>query len=333
MQASRALEAINLFRAISSEAETSSDVIIESAVKAVSKLLDYSTVGICGYDQTAGWVVKSVISSVQDNNRLAGNPVFLDSSMIGKSILSGETVVLSPIESTEVRVHHSEGSNMGGFFVSVPLKSSSTSYGAIFVEGANTSSLTNFDIRILETLAEHAASNIEKMLFWEMLQSSSMIDNATGLYNPAAFYRRLDEEFLRCVSHKINATLCLFQIDKYASLDPDTYHERNERALYHVISIIRKHLDIYHVFGKADVNTFGILLTEEAIDKAKFWAERVRNEIAVSPLEINGKNFVVTISMGISDVPKADTSDTMIANARKALDQSLIRTNYISSYS
>lgn len=333
LQASRTLDAINLFRSISSESETSSEEIIDSAVRAASRLLEYSTVGICGYDAKYGWVVKAVVSVENANGHLAGSPVLLDSSLVGKSILTGETIVSSPIEDNLVRLHPRESANTGGFFLSVPLKSASTSYGALFAEGANPGSLTNFDIKILETIADHAASNIEKMMFWEMLQTSALVDKATGLYNPTAFYRRLDEEFLRCVDHKVPGSLCMFQIDKYAALDPAIFQERNEKALYHVISIIRKYLKPYDIFGKADSMTFAIVLTELPVEKSKLWAERIRNEIAVTSLDIGGKHFNATVSMGLSDVSKADSIDTLVANTRKALDQSLSKTNYVSIYS
>lgn len=334
MQASRTLDAISLFRKIISDKQFTIDDIHESVLKTAAEIFEKPTIGICGYDEeTGGWTVKAIEHRRIKNSKIQpGSSVLIENSLIGKAIFSCSAVYKSPLKEEDVRLNKDEPKLQGGYFLAVPLKSFSNNYGSLFLEADKTLNITAYDIDILETLGEHAGSSIEQMLFIEMLQSSSLVDNATGLLNPPAFFGRLDEELKRSSDSDLKFTLCLFKIDKYASLDPDEHSERTEAVLYHVINIIAKHIKPYDVFGNIDSNTFGIIFINSNSGESQLRAEKIRSEIASSVIEIQSQRFNVTISIGLAVSEKGDKVETIVDNAMRVLDMSFAKSNSIHCY-
>lgn len=335
LQDSRTLNAINNLRDIMTDMSKNLDDIVEALVESISTIFDYKTIGVCAFEESQNaWHIRAIRSKDESYKKLLNYPVHLDKALIGKSIMLNKTLLVSPLAGNETRVFNNEPEGKGGFFagIPIPLRSINSTFGALFVEGSNPGSITSIDLGIMETLCDHAGSNIEKMHFIDMLQSGAMYDNATGMLTPSAFYQRLEEEMNRSSDFKTPFTLCLFQIDKYQSFDPEMYQDRMEKVLMHVFDKVKKLVRPYDLFGRADVNTFAIVLIGARLDNAQVWAEKLRHLIASSVLEIDGKKFNVTISQGIAYSEKTDTTDALIANSRKALNIALEKSNSVMSF-
>ena len=334
MQASRTLNAINSFRKIGNSKNLSINSISDSFVEAASKIFDYSILGlVCFDDKMNSWKIFSILAKVKEPaTNLKNYKIDLQSSLIGKAISTGKTVFAAPVKDSQVRVHIRELKMKGGYFVAVPMKSSNNTYGAIFVEGKSTAGITQNDIQILETLAENAGTSIEHLLFLDMFQNSAMIDSATGMLNPAAFFARLEEEISKSIDFKNHLSLCLFQIDNYAALDPVQYRERNEKVYYHVLSIIKNRLKAYHIVGRADDSIFGIIFAGMSLVDSHRLIERIRQEVARSFVEINKKRYNVTASFGIAELSHNDNLESFVTNAQRVLDISIQKTNSVTAY-
>ena len=181
-------------------------------------------------------------------------------------------------------------------------------------------------------MAANASIVIEQIYFSEIIKSSAIFDPSTGLLNTPAFRQRLNEEILKSFDLKYHLSLCLIEIDKYKSFDPKIHEERLQLALLHVIEIIQKKLKPYDILGRAASNIFGIILINMNLDKAKIWAEKLRNEIAQSTIKIGKDSFNVTISIGIATVRTNESTDDILDNAGKVLNISKQRTNTITVF-
>jgi len=332
-QNSRTLEAINQFRSISANKNATVDDIIESVVEAATGVFEFTNIGICAFDESVNkWTIKSFRTKDESSDNIQGTIINIRSSLVGKSMTTNNTVWVSPVNDDIVRFNQDEIPGAKGYFVSVPLKTFTNNYGALFVEGISPSSMTSYDVNVLETLGEHAGAALEQIQFYKVLQFSSLIDISTGLYNPPALYQRLEEEFLRSKEIKSKFIFCLVQIDKYASFDPEKYQDRAELVLEHITKVMQKHIRSFDIFGRVDSNTLGIVLIGTNLNESKIWAERVRSEIATTEFNIEKKRFNVTVSMGISESTKADNVEDLISNTRKVLVISAGKTNCVSVF-
>ncbi|MBI5325645.1 MAG: GAF domain-containing protein [Ignavibacteriae bacterium] len=332
-QNSRTLQAINKFRSISANRNATVDDIIESVVDAATGVFEFSNMGICSFDESLNkWTIKSYRTKDAEADNIQGTIINIQSSLVGRSMSSNKTVFITPVDESVIRFNPDESRTAKGYFVSVPLKTFTNNYGALFVEGINPSSMTSYDVNVLETLGEHAGAALEQIQFYKVLQFSSLIDISTGLYNPPALYQRLEEEFFRSKEIKSKFTFCLIHFDKYASFDPEKYQDRAELVIEHITKVIHKHIRSFDIFGRVDSTTLGIVLIGSNLNESKIWAEKVRSEIATSEFKIENKRFNVTVSMGISESAKADNVEDLISNTRKVLEISIGKTNCVSVY-
>ncbi len=333
MQASKALGAISLFRHYTSLKAPSMQSLTDSIIESATKIFDFTTIGVVIYDEKVNnWCIKGYKTKVEGKELKIGTVIDLKNSLVGKVVLTGKTVNESNLSESVIRTHPEEGKLIGGFFAGVPLKSITDIYGALFIEGFERNGITAYDISVLETMAENAGVSIEHVMMMEVLQSSALFDNTTGIMNTNAFNQRIVEEIAKSKDMKTNLTLCLFKIDKYSSFDPSSYQERNEQIFQHVMKITKGSLKPYYILGKSRGGNYGILLPGLNLLEANKWAEKLRKDVARTFIEHDSKKFNVTISIGIAQAESKDNIETLLSNAEKALKISSVKTNSISLF-
>ncbi len=334
IQASRTLDAVNIFHQFSNNPGATPDDISNSIVESVSQIIDCQAIGFCAFDDNSGaWIIKSASSKGKDVNKIIGTPVNLNATVLGNTITTSATNTFVPVNQNSVRVYSGEDDISGGIFCSVSVMSMTGTFGALYIEDSNPGAVSSLDILLLETIADQAGSALEKLYFMDMINNSSLIDPSTGILNIPAFNRRIEEELFRCAAYNQPMSLFLFKLDEYTSFDPEQFRERVEKMLYHVINIVRNKIKVYDIFGKASHDIFAIGLVNTDPKDAKMRTDRIRNEIANTLIEMDGKSFTVTISGGIAGASNVNSVDRLIGHALTALEVSLTKTNSISIFS
>ncbi|MDA3843786.1 MAG: GAF domain-containing protein [Candidatus Kapabacteria bacterium] len=332
LQASKTLELVNQFNDYVADKDADIDDIAEAIVHSTGKLFDFVKTGVCCFNEDeSAWQI-NVISEKNTNESTSslGRFIDFDNSVIGNSI---QTRSITHCASTEnvIRLHPG-GTIPEGHFTAIPLLSGKDCYGAFFIESKTDKPWTSYDLEILKTIGEHAGAAIEKMFLNRMLEKSCLEDNKTGLLNSPAFFKRINEEYTRSSDFDMPFTICLIQIDKYISLDPESHRGRSEQILLHVLNLIRKKLRTYDAIGREESNIFGIGLVGSNIQDAKIWAEKLRSEIAISVMEYNDKRFTVTVSIGLAESRSTKDAEELISNSAKVLNMSVQKTNCVTAF-
>lgn len=328
LQASKTLEAVNLFNYIATSSKDGAENLAETIVDSVSRIFDYQTTGVVGFNSEKQiWELKAVKSAF---NYSVGQEITFEDSIVGETITSCKTLRFTSKEVRGVRHTKFEPKLESGEFISIPLRSATGVYGAMFVENVSVNHLSDFDVTILEILGIHAGNAIERMHLMESLNRSQLLNHETGLLNPTAFYKRIEEEMDRSRDMHNDLTLCIFKIDKYAALDPEKHWDRYEFAQMMVIEKVKKYLKNYEKFGQIDESTYGVLFVAKESNQVKLIAERARAEIANTVLNVDGSKFSVTLSIGIAGLSNSDHDiSSFINNAGSALNKALERTNNV----
>jgi len=328
LQASKTLEAVNLFNYIATSSKDGTENLAETIVDSVSRIFDYQTTGVIGFNSEKQiWELKAVKSAFNYN---VGQEITFEDSIVGNTITSCKTFRNTAKEIRGVRHTKFEPKLESGEFISIPLRSATGVYGAMFVENVSANHLSDFDITILEILGIHAGNAIERMHLMESLNRSQLLNHETGLLNPTAFYKRIEEEMDRSRDMHNDLTLCIFKIDKYAALDPEKHWDRFEFAQMMVIEKVKKYLKQYEKFGHIDESTYGVIFVAKESNQVKLIAERARAEIANTVLNVDGSKFSVTLSIGIAGLSNSDHDiSSFINNAGSALNKALERTNNV----
>ncbi len=168
---------------------------------------------------------------------------------------------------------------------------------------------------------------LENAINRERLLISGLTDPLTGLHNRRYLDRRLNEEFSR--ASRYNQPLsCLFIDADHFKLINDTHgHQAGDQALRELADRIRSQLRASDVATRYGGEEFALLLPQTAINEALLLAERIRLEVAGTPIELDGdKQLNLTVSIGVSEtLPMVGKSNHenlgkhLLASADKAL--------------
>ncbi len=151
------------------------------------------------------------------------------------------------------------------------------------------------------------------------IERLSVTDELTGIYNRRYFLKKLDEEFERTRRYGQTLSLIITDIDNFKMINERYGFQAGDAVLRAVAQIIKASCRESDIPARYSGEEFGIILPATPKDGAAAMAEKLRRK--VSSTEINGYDFSVTISLGISVLTPEDaySPSTMIYNADAAL--------------
>jgi diguanylate cyclase len=71
--------------------------------------------------------------------------------------------------------------------------------------------------------------------------------------------------------------------------------------------------------GRIDTGLLAIGLVSSRAQQAQIWAERMRREIASSIIELDGRRFSVTVSIGVAEADPQDSWETLLDHSYHVL--------------
>jgi diguanylate cyclase (GGDEF)-like protein len=155
------------------------------------------------------------------------------------------------------------------------------------------------------------------------IQHLSMIDQLTNLPNRRSFDERLNIEWKRSTREQMPISFLMVDVDKFKNYN-DTYgHQQGDVVLKTVAEAFNQSVkrpgDFVARWGGEE---FAVLLPNTVLDGALDLAERIRMNIANTPIPCLSRSAnKVTVSIGVhSMIPVQGSSvDTLISSADKAL--------------
>src|SRR5262249_44216187 len=103
-----------------------------------------------------------------------------------------------------------------------PLMHEGEAVGALALYCEEDSGYSTDELRLLETIAAHAATAIHNALAFERTQESALTDNLTGLPNSRYMYSFFDQERSRAERHGYPLVLMMMDLDGFKKIN-DTY--------------------------------------------------------------------------------------------------------------
>jgi len=134
-------------------------------------------------------------------------------------------------------------------------------------------------------------------------------DALTGLYNFRHFEMVLQAEMDRSKRSGIPTSLVLVDADHFKAVN-DTYgHEAGNLALKHLADILRGEVRTTDIVCRYGGEEFAMIFPETHLNLAVKVADRIREQIARRPVEIDGGEIELTVSMGASVYMKTSVID------------------------
>jgi len=172
------------------------------------------------------------------------------------------------------------------------------------------------DIDLLSTLAGEAAVAIENARLFNLATT----DGLTGLYTIRYFKTLYDHEYSRSVRYKRSLSLILSDIDHFKKVN-DTYgHQIGDLILKETAAVFRNSVRDIDVAGRYGGEEFIVMLPETPKENALILAERLRKKIEEhTAVGQDGKEYKVTISLGVSSLTGKETMEELIKLSDTAL--------------
>ncbi len=161
------------------------------------------------------------------------------------------------------------------------------------------------------------------------LVSASRIDSKTGLLNAGTWEREAATEVARAVRTRTPLALALVDIDHFKGVNDTFGHLAGDRALKAIARTFRIFLREYDLIGRFGGEEFAFLLPHTNALDAYGIAERIREHIAVAPLDVgdlpDGEHVRVTVSIGVAALgaPWNTRTGSQITDLLAAADRAL----------
>jgi len=148
----------------------------------------------------------------------------------------------------------------------------------------------------------------------------SETDELTGLLNIRGFALAANRLFAQSLRHERAASVLMIDADNLKGVNDSYGHEAGNRLLRHLAAAIQAELRFTDVAARYGGDEFIVLLPETPPKGAMEVAERIRNRAASTPLELDTRRVVSSVSIGIACYPEdGATLDALAAHADRAL--------------
>jgi diguanylate cyclase (GGDEF)-like protein len=145
-------------------------------------------------------------------------------------------------------------------------------------------------------------------------------DELTGLLNIRGFAISANRLFAQALRHDRASSVLMIDSDNLKSVNDNYGHEAGNRLLRHLAVAIQAELRFTDIAARYGGDEFIVLLPETPAVGAMEVAERIRTRVAGTPLELDHRRVVSSISIGIACYPEdGRTLDSLAAHADRAL--------------
>lgn len=213
-------------------------------------------------------------------------------------------------------------------YAGVPIAIKGKVIGFLNLDSGTPGFFTIEHVERLQAFANQAALAIENARLYAEVQHSAITDSLTGIYNRRHLMELAARELERARRYNRSFSILMLDIDHFKTIN-DTYgHAAGDCALQVVVERFRKDLRRSDVLGRYGGEEFLALLPETNTDQAQLIAERLRNSIALTPIETGRGAIAVTVSIGVAmweavapPLLRAETLDEFIERADQSLYQ------------
>ncbi len=215
-----------------------------------------------------------------------------------------------------------------------PLIREDGAFGAITLYSKGRTSYTTEHVRLLESVAQHAASALNNAITFEKTKESALTDPLTELPNARGFYMMLEQRLAECQRmNRESLSLISMDVNDFKSINDQWGHALGDRMLASIARVVRKELRQMDILSRYAGDEFVAIMPMASQSMAEMIAERIRTAVAEHKFSVRtGKTVEVSISTGIACFPDdgETTEELLTAAARNMQRDKHTRKNLIS---
>ncbi|HEX8181775.1 MAG TPA: diguanylate cyclase [Pyrinomonadaceae bacterium] len=287
--------------------------LVASKLRAI---VPFDTCTIYLVDERTGKAVAAHVAG-QDAEAFAQRRVTLGEGITGWVIANARSMCNTPPELDLVGVPEEVTRQIKGVLVS-PLVREDGAFGAITLYSKTRASYTTEQVRLLESVAQHAATALNNALTFERTKESALTDPLTDLPNARSFHLLLEQRLAECQRHgREPLTVLSMDLDDFKSVNDAYGHGVGDRLLANVAGVIKRQLRQMDILARYAGDEFVAIMPMASSDVATMIAERIRTAVEEQRFTVRtGRTAQVGISIGIACFPReGETVEALITAA------------------
>jgi len=175
--------------------------------------------------------------------------------------------------------------------------------------------------KLRHSRAEVVATNHAMQQQNQLLETLSITDGLTGLYNRSKLDVILKDELARFNRNQRPFAVLMMDIDNFKTLNDSHGHIAGDEVIAAVAKILDQSIRSVDYAARYGGDEFVIIMVETTADMALITAERIRSQVNDMRYSANGKIISVTVSIGVVQCQQSDnaTPTAVFARADNAL--------------
>jgi diguanylate cyclase (GGDEF)-like protein/putative nucleotidyltransferase with HDIG domain len=205
-----------------------------------------------------------------------------------------------------------------------PLIREDGAFGAITLYSKGRASYTAEHVRLLESVAQHAASALNNAITFEKTKESALTDPLTELPNARGFYMMLEQRLAECQRlNRESLSLISMDINDFKQINDQWGHAIGDRLLASIARVVRKELRQMDILCRYAGDEFVAIMPMASQTMSEGVAERIRAAVAANRFPVRtGKMIEVTISTGVSCFPNdGETTEELLTSAARIMQR------------
>jgi diguanylate cyclase (GGDEF)-like protein len=163
----------------------------------------------------------------------------------------------------------------------------------------------------------------ENLTLMQSLQTLSITDPLTGLFNRRHLYHEAEREVERAQRYQHPLAVFMIDIDHFKQVNDTRGHEAGDRVLSALANVMRASLRHSDLLARHGGEEFAVLLPEITAEKAQAAAQRLLADVEAMQIPFRGMNLQTTISIGVSGIMPGESLsfEALLKQADDALYQ------------
>lgn len=166
--------------------------------------------------------------------------------------------------------------------------------------------------KLRQNQAEITAANVAMQQKNQLLETLSITDSLTGLYNRNKLNSIINDQLARYARNKRPFAVLMIDVDYFKTLNDNLGHIAGDEILVSVAKKISHCIRSVDFAARYGGDEFIIILTETTVDEAMKTAERIRSHVISIFCNTVNEAVKVTLSIGIIQSELEDTSLTAL---------------------
>ena len=175
------------------------------------------------------------------------------------------------------------------------------------------------EVELFRIFALQGEAALKNLLLFEKVKSLAIRDGLTGLYNYRHFHEVLTHQVEVSRRYDWPLSLLFLDIDNFKIINDTRGHLEGDLVLKALANFLQNKVRQADMLCRYGGEEFVVLMPQSSRAQAFYLADRLREEIATTPIPLSHGEISITVSIGLSGLKPHMTGEDLVKAADAAL--------------